>query len=310
MLSGYIQKYSTKEPKQIEQRAFNLRQLLRKAEFSREGCEWMKTYILPLLDSKLAVATLKKYMDGYDVNYANNNHVTLLHLLVLYFPHLVGYLLENPKFTHLNYKAVCLQSGFVASALDIALSRWLDRKCDYQVIERLLKYRATVPQLQANYLPGRSILLDICHEMLFAEKPQRTEDEVVRMLALLARYGFDLISAHKEFTQSWLADDATVASIQETTGLSVLEQCERIDNLLKKAFKEFLDTHKTDPEYRVEQSNDRIATVPFTRRISNAPGFSLHADSRQSQSSLAAMMYGDDNRLSDNEGLEAIFKPS
>lgn len=280
-IEGYIKNYSHDDTQQIEERAFNLRQLLRMAEFSVEGCQFLQEHMQSLLDNKLAVATLTKYFEMYDVNYANKQHVTLLHLLVLCTPHLVGYLLENPKFTRVNYKAVAEEGLVNVSALELAISRWLDGDCHYQVIERLLKYGAQVPALNESYMHGRHVLSDISYSAAMLDSADRTESEMVDVLVLLGRYGFKLADA----------DGEEIADL--------LEEASRILAEMDHA-----------PERLVELTEDRLATLPPARRLSHASGFALFTESHREQSLLASALYGEgDELVSDDDGLVGLFTP-
>lgn len=119
---------------QIAQRVFALRQILRvnECELSKKGYQELKEDLAPIFNHVLAADTILEYMRSYPVNYANKHHMTLLHLLVLFAPDMVELLVKNPDFSRINYECFSTSNHLCASALDLAIDRWIEGQFTWQ----------------------------------------------------------------------------------------------------------------------------------------------------------------------------------
>jgi hypothetical protein len=283
---------------QIAQRAFTLRQLLRVdgCEFSRDGYLHLKTALEPLLDHVLAADTILLYMRMYDVNYVNKHRMTLLHLLILFAPDLADLLIKNPDFIRINYRCFSESNHLHATALDIAIERWMEGECDYRVIELLLKYGARVPSIDSFVMPSSYLLDDICDNILFNPKAVHTMEQAMNLLSLLTRYGFPIHEAFSGLNKRWFANNEHMLEIEMSAKCGMLHQDAAIEELRAGVLRRLLDNEA--PEFLVKLTTPRLAAEPSPRRYSEIKGTqSTFFDPPPSPASLSDVLYGFDNDL-------------
>ncbi len=297
---------------EIEEGANKLLAILKdpSCELMGAGYAKLKDRISPILNSIFAEQIIKKYNELF-VNFANSHNITLLHLLILFAPHFAPLVIEDKNFTRINFRVTSTKNKLSASALDMAISRWLEGECEFQLIELLLKYRAKVPVSRDACFPYVTLPTGICLSVLFNQTAKRTVGEAASVLALLGCYGYNIHDELDAFIRTWFLKDYGHADrIVETHGFSLMDQLEMVVNFKEQAVKRFFSFNKKEPEFLVSDSLERLAPTVVPRRYSSLQGFRLYANPAQQQSSVAAVVFGDDNRLSDeDEGLANLFSP-
>lgn len=283
----------------IAQRVFALRQILRAddGELSDQGYLDLQEDLAPILNHVLAADTIVEYMRCYPVNYTNKHHLTLLHLLVLFAPDLVELLVTNPEFTRINYECFSATNHLCASALDLAIDRWMEGRCGMQVIILLLKHGALAPEYMDFINIGNCLLVDLCKDVLFNPAPNRNVEEVIQLLVLLGRYGFEVKEAFQALNTSWFADRAHIADIASKANCGVLHQDYIITRLEEAVLKKLESAEKAN--IVVEMTPDRYALAPSPRRLSKITGNqAVFFDPPPAASVMMAdVLYGVDNKL-------------